>query len=160
MDTSVFVYRKTLNEKWKYILEAPLQIKLNSITNLKGVFWSVGSRKPTKLAFINKDLLTIQPGYAWDGATCAPDFPGVMRASLVHDAELQFLQIPEYSQYRTVYLIDRLFFDLMKEDKFPLKEIYFSAVRTYHIITSTEIGKKISTALINKPLPSCRFAPD
>lgn len=37
--------------------------------------------------------LYISAGYAWDGATCFPDIPSIMRASLVHDALYQLLRL-------------------------------------------------------------------
>ncbi|MCK9172007.1 MAG: hypothetical protein RBR03_09085 [Desulfuromonas thiophila] len=38
-------------------------------------------------------LLTIHAGYAWDGATLCPDFPWILRGSLVHDALYQLIRL-------------------------------------------------------------------
>lgn len=38
-------------------------------------------------------LLTIYPGYCWDGATCAIDTPTFMTASLVHDVLYQMIRM-------------------------------------------------------------------
>jgi hypothetical protein len=38
-------------------------------------------------------LLTIKEGYAWDGATWCPDFDTIMRASLIHDALCQLIDL-------------------------------------------------------------------
>ncbi len=37
--------------------------------------------------------LYISSGYAWDGATCFPDLPSILRGSLVHDAIYQLMRL-------------------------------------------------------------------
>lgn len=37
-------------------------------------------------------LLMVSAGYAWDGATMAPDTKSIMRASLIHDALYQLIR--------------------------------------------------------------------
>jgi hypothetical protein len=44
------------------------------------------------LALSRDGVLYISPGYAWDGATCFPDFKSIMRGSLIHDALYQLLR--------------------------------------------------------------------
>jgi len=41
---------------------------------------------------LDQQILIINPGYAWDGATGVPDHKCIMRASLVHDALYQSIR--------------------------------------------------------------------
>jgi hypothetical protein len=53
-------------------------------------------------------MLVIKRGYAWDGATGAPDFKVVMRGSLVHDALYQLMRLGKIPKtYKTI--ADRVF---------------------------------------------------
>lgn len=41
----------------------------------------------------NNGWLLVKSGYAWDGATCFPDFKFIIRPSLGHDAKYQMLRL-------------------------------------------------------------------
>ncbi len=62
--------------------------------------------------------LTIKEGYAWDGATFAPDIPSIMRGSLIHDALYQLMRRPENGLDGNVHreTADLILKDICKED--------------------------------------------
>lgn len=78
--------------------------------------------------------LNIYQGYAWDGATGAPDTKSVMRASLIHDALYQCMR-----EYPTVFSplggyrksADKLFRKICIQDGLsrPIAWIYYIVIR-------------------------------
>lgn len=97
---------------------------------------------------LHKDGIVIYSGYAWDGCTpkiCVyghligvPDGltsldtgkPSAYYASLVHDILCQFYhQIP-----LKMSRIDEIFYMILKRDGFILKDLYYIAVRAFHLL--------------------------
>lgn len=75
---------------WKYELVEPLAVQ----TAIKQSLGLVIAYNGKMLADLEPTgLLTIYPGYAWDGATCAIDTPDFMTASLVHDVLYQMIRL-------------------------------------------------------------------
>ncbi len=77
--------------KWKFILTSPLQITFpkdywgkHEFADEKNCVWAKAEARDW----------TISKGYAWDGASCAPDFPETIAASCWHDAAGQFRHLP------------------------------------------------------------------
>lgn len=83
-------------------------------------------------------IVTIKARYAWDGASCAPDFEAVLAASGVHDALCQFRDVPCFPLSKGD--IDGAFRSLIPR-KFLPRWIYWGAVRlfggVYHAINPT-----------------------
>ena len=72
-------------KKWKYRLTKPHGI------SLPDAFDNLIINCPFLIVVSGR--LFIQKGYAWDGATCWPDFDSIMRGSLVHDALYQLIRL-------------------------------------------------------------------
>lgn len=78
------------------------------------------------LVELNQDILVIHRHYHFDGATLAPDFPRVIRASAVHDALLQIIE--KHPNKISEELAHIAFREQMKLDGFILWPIYYWAV--------------------------------
>lgn len=62
-------------------------------------------------------VLTIAPGYAWDGASGpAIDTPSFIRGSLVHDAMYQLIRLGVLSKDRDRHRADELLREIVLED--------------------------------------------
>ncbi len=77
-------------------------------------------------------LLVVYKGYFWDGATMAPDFTSVIRASLVHDALYQMIEeglLPLAARP----IADKLLKSVMIEDGAYkiVAEIFYRAVKHF-----------------------------
>jgi hypothetical protein len=83
-------------------------------------------------------LAIVRSGYAWDGASCAPDFPDVIVASCLHDALCQFRDVPCFPLSKSQ--IDRAFLDEMPQ-RFVFRRIYWGAVRLFGGVYATFAGK-------------------
>ena len=83
--------------------------------------------------------LTINKGYAWDGASGAPDWKTVMRAALVHDALYQMLrntphpQLEKKEREKIRKAADELFREIMHTDGTPsfFVWLFYKGVRTF-----------------------------
>lgn len=80
-------------------------------------------------------VIIINKGYAWDGATCCPDLKSIIRASLIHDALCQLIELgllPE--SYRSG--VDSTLHRLCIEDGMNpiIAKIIIFAVRLYSIV--------------------------
>lgn len=73
-------------------------------------------------------LAIVKKGYAWDGASCAPDFPDVVVASCLHDAFCQFRHVSCFPL--TKGQIDKAFLDEMPP-RFIFRRVYWAAVRAF-----------------------------
>jgi len=120
-------YKK--KKKYKYKLEKSYQIEIDiEIEKEADLEYIVMSRNRT---------LLIRKGYAWDGATSAPDTKNIMRGSLVHDVLYQLIRegyISENQRERA----DQILIEICLENgmwKFYAKLVYV-AVRLfgYHAI--------------------------
>ena len=70
--------------KWKYRLTDKLEMK----TSIRGI-----SCKTEYISLWDDGRLILHKGYAWDGATCCPDVPEIMRGSAGHDALYQLISL-------------------------------------------------------------------
>ncbi len=77
--------------RWRFVLEAPLTIRFPldwwgkyQFLDDEGRVWSQADGRDW----------TIVAGYAWDGASMAPNFPSTMAASCWHDSAGQFRHLP------------------------------------------------------------------
>ena len=119
-----FVFRH--DKKYRYVLEKPLSFTLigtdfgeHRFEDEKGHCW----------LYISKDTWLILSGYAWDGASMAPDFRKCLLGTLVHDVGYQFLHIPCFPLTRIQ--VDKLFDAIMKHEGFWLSWIYSRAVMLF-----------------------------
>ena len=78
------------------------------------------------LEIFENGIIIVSKGYAWDGATAAPDFKGTYFATLLHDALYQFL---DKGNPLTRKEIDDIFLKIMQRDGFKLAKVYYRAVR-------------------------------
>ena len=86
---------------------------------------------------IRGSVIHIREGYAWDGATCAPDFPDVIVASLCHDVLCQFREVPCFPLTKSQ--IDNIFRDLMPST-FYFRWVYWGTVRALGGVFSKVTG--------------------
>lgn len=73
-------------------------------------------------------LIIVKAGYAWDGASYAPDLPDFVLASCVHDALCNFRDVPCFPLSKA--RIDWIFRDNIPPHR-PLRWVYWAAVRTF-----------------------------
>ena len=85
---------------------------------LKGYYYS------NEWISIVNGYITIREGYSWNGCTFAPDFETTLDASCVHDAFYQFHFAPRK-------VADKVFYDLLKQNKFIFAKIYYISVRIF-----------------------------
>jgi hypothetical protein len=79
--------------RWKYIVTRPVHFYLPGLDGDYGIFDAKGE---TQLSIVHRHFLSILPGYAFDGATYAPDVKKLMKAVALHDFLCQAaLQHPE-----------------------------------------------------------------
>jgi hypothetical protein len=120
--------------KYDYVLTSDLERRLpwelgnHDFCDEKGRVW---------LQFRGR-LAVVKKGYAWDGASCAPDFPDVIIPSCLHDALLQFADAPCFPLSKSQ--IDRAFLDEMPQ-RFVFRRIYWGAVRLFGGVYATFAGK-------------------
>ena len=114
-------FKYQLARKYTHALNAPVwgQLSLRKTDQIPGfiVLKFPKSKAPQKGA------ITIQKGYAWDGATKSPDLRTVMRASLVHDALYQVLRnrrrLSPKNRATIRKAADKLFRDMIIADGTP-----------------------------------------
>lgn len=70
--------------KWKYRRTTELHLK----TSIRGY-----SCQTEYITLWDDGRLILRKGYAWDGATCCPDVPEIMRGSAGHDALYQLISL-------------------------------------------------------------------
>lgn len=96
------------------------------------VMTSVSPRKVVRSPYLRLEptgCLTIMNGYAWDGATWAPDLRSVVRASLVHDALYQLMRSGKINRLWKD-TVDNDFLRIMREDGAGwLARIYYRGMR-------------------------------
>lgn len=85
-----------------------------------------------QLADIRLGVLSIYPGYAWDGMTCAPDW--CPEASLVHDFGCQARTCAGFRAAVPQRDVDRVFREVMRERGFVLWPVYWLTVRAYQTL--------------------------
>jgi hypothetical protein len=111
----------TRHPKWDYTLTSDLPIitpwELGN-HDFQDEFGNVWLETRGKLAIVKR-------GYAWDGASLAPDFKDVILASCAHDALLQFRDVPCFPLSKAQ--VDKIFRDLMPY-RFAARWIYWGAV--------------------------------
>lgn len=112
--------------KYKYVLEDSKHFDLE--IKLKEVFKGKGEDGTLWVFITQNGILEILKGYAWDGATFAPDFPEIYEATLVHDALYQFL---EKGMPLSRKQIDDIFLKMMEKQNFKYAKIYYRAVRLF-----------------------------
>ena len=72
-------------------------------------------------------MVTILPGYAFDGATCAPDIAKLMPAVVLHDLLCQCCQVPGFPMRRAE--ADLCFFREAEKTAPVLAAIYYAGIR-------------------------------
>lgn len=110
-------------KKYKFVLEQDY----NYIMPIKGRFFEGIIDGKLWLRITEDGNIFIPKGYAWDGATSAPDFKETYYPTLVHDVLYQFL----WDTPMTRKEIDDLFLKQMLEEGFKMAHIYYRAVRLF-----------------------------
>lgn len=118
--------------KWRYrtlrttriLIDAPIDETI-SFRDRNGIEWV--RMGPTACG---KTAKLIREGYAWDGATCVPDF-GLHLETLNHDSDYQFRRTEHFPFSRRE--CDDAFLDLMKLGNRPaiLAITYWRGVRVF-----------------------------
>ena len=112
--------------RWPYGLERPVHYRLRKLGGAFTFHRMVGPAIP--LARYSVDgILTILPGYRWDGATFAPDIAKLMRAVLLHDFLCQICERAEWPIRR--FEADRCFYTEARKDAPVLAAIYYAGIR-------------------------------
>lgn len=85
-----------------------------------------------EFAWVADGLIKVRKGYAWDGATCAPDWEWVMIPALVHDTLYQLIRENYLPQDRRRD-VDVVFLELMVERKprSVMPYLFYFAVRWF-----------------------------
>lgn len=129
--------------KWKYVLTSPLKITFPKdywgphwFADKDGKIWSTTDQRDW----------TIREGYAWDGATLAPDFKETIAASCWHDAASQFRHLLCISTALSGGVWNARFAEIIRAQGAPwLASIYHAGLTignpVYHAIGSF-FGKK------------------
>lgn len=118
-------YRKTGDRKWPYEVIAPMHFRLGQFdedyfVHAKSTGQLLGTLKAD-------GLLTVFPGYRFDGATFAPDIKSMMRSILLHDFLCQCCEHHLWPIDR--YEADLWFHTLGLIDKASYISAYYSVVR-------------------------------
>lgn len=121
------------NYVWKYVNDAekvrfvPVRCPGKRWENKWGIVEPDPERPKTH------SRLTMKVGYAWDGCSIAPDAPGTKDGSGFHDLIYQFIELLACAWNVPVSVArrfgDRCFNELMRQDKCPVRGLYFGAVR-------------------------------
>lgn len=115
------------NGKWKYVTLRPVTVQCDWMLT-KGPLRMVRERYGVTLGEIHRYSIRINPGYAWDGCSCAPDHPQAMLASLVHDFLYQFSGVPGFPPEISRYIADELFDRIARASGFRWAWIYRTAL--------------------------------
>ena len=134
-----------MRNNWKYRLDADYKQQL-PIT-LPAIVRFCDENRNCWATIGADGVMSVIRGYAWDGCSpkwrigdiligtpdAAPDdvtgLPKTYHASLIHDVLCQFQQHPDMPFSRTQ--IDRIFYDLLRRDRFAQAALYYAAVRLY-----------------------------
>lgn len=119
-------YSRNLFHRWPYGLTRPVHYRVRAI----GAAYDFCrcARPGIPLARYSLDgILTILPGYRWDGATFAPDVAKLMRAVLLHDFLCQLVGRPDWPIGRIE--ADRCFYTEARKDAPVLAAIYYAGIR-------------------------------
>lgn len=127
----------TRHSAYDYVLTSDLERRLPWELGNHDFYDSTGI---LRLQFRGR-LAIVKQGYAWDGASCAPDFPDVIVASCLHDALVQFQHVPCFSLSKAQ--IDRAFLDEMPR-RFVFRRVYWGAVRAFGGVYAAVYGSKPS----------------
>ena len=85
---------------------------------LHGVEYSCDS------GYISDSNIFIKEGYTWDGCTLAIDTKRTYDASLVHDFLYEYKPV-------TRSIADKIFYNILQNNKFRLSLLYYIAVRLF-----------------------------
>lgn len=97
---------------WKYRLVEPV-VRRTEIVNC-GAYASY-------VHLLFDGTLTLETGYAWDGATGVPDTPEIMEASAVHDALYQLMRLGLLDRERWFEYANQLLCTMCIEKGMPVE---------------------------------------
>lgn len=116
-------YARVKHGKWKYVLLKPVVVTMDwNLT--KHPIQLVRERRGIVLGEIHRYYIRIEPGYAWDGCTCAPDFSRSLLASVVHDLLFQFSAVDGFPYQIDRYAADEIFAAICRETGFRWGWLY------------------------------------
>ncbi len=135
----------TKHPKWRFKVVTRLTLNTTVLgCNLEVRATSTGAR----LATLDPEgLLTIYPGYHFDGATMAPDLVVLMRAVVFHDLMCQCAGHPLWPFRRSDG--DWWFMEVAAEDKHELLgAVYFLGIRLYYVFWRSRVRRPDSGVLV------------
>lgn len=100
--------------KWKYALKHDCQWHSPRLAGATNVVMRFRGQEFARLT--GNGALIVRRGYAWDGATSAPDLKSVLNATLLHDVLCQWGRLLKRSGRITRKTTDRVFFEKMVYD--------------------------------------------
>lgn len=119
-------YSTDVYYRWLYGLERPVHYRLRKLP-AAFTFHRVACPAIILARYSINGIMTILPGYRWDGATFAPDVAKLMRAVLLHDFLCQLCERPEWPIKR--FEADRYFHTEAKKEAPFLATIYYAGIR-------------------------------
>jgi hypothetical protein len=122
----------TSHPRWKYRLKAPYTFPVGRTVEGAWDLYGQSAYGPKKLGMVQASKITVFPGYSWDGATGAPTWPRVLRATLEHDLGCQMQASPGFRVYIAEQReVDWWLFRTASADRFVFSPLYYAAVRLY-----------------------------
>lgn len=114
--------------RWKYRLTEPQSFH-GIARHPAGTVHIIGAtpKRPHLATLHHSGILTIHPGYAWDGATSAPDLTKLQRAVVLHDLLCQCCESPDW--HLTRFQCDRLFYREARQSAPILAPFYYAGIR-------------------------------
>lgn len=111
---------------YPYVSTTALKIRyLADWTNIPGEYTFI--HQGNVLGTLFDRTITIFPGYAIDGATCAPDYPDYIAQFFLHDFLYQFLRTAGAPWTRKE--ADQAMLDCGRYEAFPHRRTFYTAVR-------------------------------
>lgn len=104
-------------KSYKYILTQAVSYQ----TNITGFDQAIETPLQVYVTLDREGLLTLAPGYAWDGVTAWPDSDNTLYPSLIHDALFQLIAAEDSQLNSSIHkkLANDVFFKLLKANGVP-----------------------------------------
>jgi hypothetical protein len=109
--------------RFRYTVTRPVHFLLAELKD----DYDIKSLKGNVLAIVRDQLLSILPGYSFDGATSAPDIKRLMRGVVLHDILCQLCECPGWPMTR--FAADKAFYRVAREDAPLIATVYYAGIR-------------------------------
>jgi len=131
--------RRSINRDWRYRWKITVRadrVRYTAVSCPGGRWeneWGIVEPDPDRPKTHTK--LTLKSGYSYDGCSVVPDAPGTEDASGFHDLVYQFMEAIACQWNKRLSVVrsfaDHVFSDLMRQDKCPVRGLYFTGVRLF-----------------------------